>query len=671
MDDVFISYASEDRERARSIARALEARGLTVWWDREIPPGSHFDEVIENALNAAGCVVVLWTHDSVKSRWVRTEASAALDRDRLVPAILDEVLIPLEFRRVQAADLTHWSPGEPSEEFDGLVRSVERLVGRRAAEPTAPIPNAPAREAPLHADVHEARPSGRGPAGGTPGTTPWTGPKPPVRGRSRHIAWIAAGMLVVASLAGLWAVRAGLDDARQGAGGTATADAAAAADATDAAGAGDATGASNARNASNATPTRPAARRAPAPPAAPAASQDGEVVAPPSDGSTAAIGADGSKAADGANAGGPSPTELSGGRASDRAAASAPLDTKVIPIRIGDRIEDGVPVPGAGVVAAPFAQTRYSFEAAPRESVFARVRKVDDDLRYVEWRLVDPTGKVLFKQCLACGQPGVIELREGGRYSLVVGGGDGKTGTYAVQVTRVPPPDRIAVELGKAPVRVSDGVPVAGAGAIEAPGARDAYAFNAQPRTRVGIYLVAADGALSQVEWRLADEDGENVFKTCLRCGNPGVHELRKGGAYTLWVGGNAEPATGAYSFHIASVPPPSRYELGALAASARIAPGMPAAGAGEIEVPGAADVYGFSVSERTRIGVRLSAVDPGLRQAHLTIADEDGRDVYNSCLGCGDPGAIDLARAGSYTLTVHSRTEPLVGRYEVLLSRL
>ncbi len=32
MEDIFISYASEDRERARQFASAFEARGWAVWW---------------------------------------------------------------------------------------------------------------------------------------------------------------------------------------------------------------------------------------------------------------------------------------------------------------------------------------------------------------------------------------------------------------------------------------------------------------------------------------------------------------------------------------------------------------------------------------------------------------------------------------------------------------
>ncbi len=50
MSDIFISYASEDRAHAKKLAQALGARGWSVWWDRDIPTGRAFDEVIEKAI---------------------------------------------------------------------------------------------------------------------------------------------------------------------------------------------------------------------------------------------------------------------------------------------------------------------------------------------------------------------------------------------------------------------------------------------------------------------------------------------------------------------------------------------------------------------------------------------------------------------------------------------
>ena len=48
--DIFLSYASEDRDRIRPLVEALEAHGWSVCWDLEIVTGTSFDASIEKAL---------------------------------------------------------------------------------------------------------------------------------------------------------------------------------------------------------------------------------------------------------------------------------------------------------------------------------------------------------------------------------------------------------------------------------------------------------------------------------------------------------------------------------------------------------------------------------------------------------------------------------------------
>ena len=129
MSDIFISYASEDRERARQIAAALTGRGWSVWWDRQIPFGKTFDKVIEENLAQAKCVVVLWTKHSVESPWVRAEASDGFSREMLLPVVMERDLkLPLQFKMLQAANLADWHPDEPHEEFQRLLKNIESLL---------------------------------------------------------------------------------------------------------------------------------------------------------------------------------------------------------------------------------------------------------------------------------------------------------------------------------------------------------------------------------------------------------------------------------------------------------------------------------------------------------------------------------------------------------------
>jgi hypothetical protein len=133
MADIFLSYAAEDRERARVLAETLGRDGYEVWWDRTIPPGRVFDEVIQEALQGARCVVVLWSDASVRSNWVKAEADDALSRGRLVPALIAPVLPPFEFRRIHAANLAEWSGDHDDPEYRTLLGAVrQRLAGRNA-----------------------------------------------------------------------------------------------------------------------------------------------------------------------------------------------------------------------------------------------------------------------------------------------------------------------------------------------------------------------------------------------------------------------------------------------------------------------------------------------------------------------------------------------------------
>ncbi len=142
MADVFLSYANEDRERVRGLVAVLEARGLSVWWDRRIPAGQSFREVIEQALRDARCVVVVWSSESVASKWVREEADEGLQRDIMVPLLLDKVLPPIGFRSIQAADLTAWK-GEPDDAaLHGLLADIRAKLQHGGQVETANPPAA-------------------------------------------------------------------------------------------------------------------------------------------------------------------------------------------------------------------------------------------------------------------------------------------------------------------------------------------------------------------------------------------------------------------------------------------------------------------------------------------------------------------------------------------------
>jgi len=124
-----MSYAREDSAAAAELAQALGARGWSVWWDPKVKAGETFDQVIERELDAASCVVVLWSQHSVASEWVKSEASAAVERGVLIPARIDAVRPPLEFRRRQTADLQGWHGDSTHPGFQALCEAVEHVAG--------------------------------------------------------------------------------------------------------------------------------------------------------------------------------------------------------------------------------------------------------------------------------------------------------------------------------------------------------------------------------------------------------------------------------------------------------------------------------------------------------------------------------------------------------------
>jgi len=113
--DIFISYARSDVALANRLAAALEAHGQSVWIDQKIEGGTQFSEVIEREIAASRKVVVLWTPASVKSEWVRDEASIAKEQGKFVPVTIDGTMPPIGFRQTQTTPIDDWASGNASD----------------------------------------------------------------------------------------------------------------------------------------------------------------------------------------------------------------------------------------------------------------------------------------------------------------------------------------------------------------------------------------------------------------------------------------------------------------------------------------------------------------------------------------------------------------------------
>jgi RNAse (barnase) inhibitor barstar len=140
MADIFLSYSSKDRDRAAALAQALIQSGLTVFWDRKIPAGQNYHEYLESQLRLARLVVVIWTPASVASDWVKLEADEGIERDALLPVLMQDVQVPLRFKHVQMADLRSWRGSAEERSFKDLIEAITRKAGRRGYDTATPGP---------------------------------------------------------------------------------------------------------------------------------------------------------------------------------------------------------------------------------------------------------------------------------------------------------------------------------------------------------------------------------------------------------------------------------------------------------------------------------------------------------------------------------------------------
>ena len=130
MSDVFVSYKAEDRARVRLLVDALQADGLSLWWDAHIDGGDEWRESIQQNLADARCVIVVWSKRSVgrSGSFVRDEATRALRRHVYLPVRIDKVEPPLGFGETQALPLIGWKGDRADPRYQALLEAARAII---------------------------------------------------------------------------------------------------------------------------------------------------------------------------------------------------------------------------------------------------------------------------------------------------------------------------------------------------------------------------------------------------------------------------------------------------------------------------------------------------------------------------------------------------------------
>ena len=141
MSEVFVSYKAEDRARVQPLVEALSGEGLAVWWDAHIGGGEEWRDEIAGHLDAASCVIVVWSKRSTgkEGRFVREEATRALKRGTYLPILIDKVEPPLGFGETQALPLLAWKGNRSHPQYAAIARSAKAMAaGEHHHVPSAP-----------------------------------------------------------------------------------------------------------------------------------------------------------------------------------------------------------------------------------------------------------------------------------------------------------------------------------------------------------------------------------------------------------------------------------------------------------------------------------------------------------------------------------------------------
>jgi hypothetical protein len=118
--DVFISYASAERDLATAICSRLEAAGFRCWIaPRDLMPGVEYPDALTQAVRGARCLVLVFSADALRSPHVLREVELAVSARVSILTVRTQT-VPLEGSFAYLLSTVQW--------LDALGGSSERVL---------------------------------------------------------------------------------------------------------------------------------------------------------------------------------------------------------------------------------------------------------------------------------------------------------------------------------------------------------------------------------------------------------------------------------------------------------------------------------------------------------------------------------------------------------------
>ena len=128
--DVFISYKSEEYEKAEQLRVVLEQNGISCWMaPNSIPTGSNYAMEIPKAIRSCSVFVILLSQRAQQSKWVCKELDRAINNGKvIVPVMLEQCPLrdPFDFYLTDVQRYEAFTQAEQA--LQQIVQQIQALL---------------------------------------------------------------------------------------------------------------------------------------------------------------------------------------------------------------------------------------------------------------------------------------------------------------------------------------------------------------------------------------------------------------------------------------------------------------------------------------------------------------------------------------------------------------